>query len=53
MQEKSKIHFIPPALKREKRVAIYARVSTNDIEQLKSLAVQVRKRKKRFICTNM
>ena len=41
MQEKSKIHFIPPAPKREKRVAIYARVSTNDIEQLKSLAVQV------------
>ncbi|WP_123053170.1 recombinase family protein [Clostridium sp. JN-1] len=41
MQENSKIHFIPAIPKREKRVAIYARVSTNDAEQLKSLAVQV------------
>ncbi|WP_373844981.1 recombinase family protein [Clostridium sp.] len=41
MPENSKIHFIPAVLKREKRVAIYARVSTNDAEQLKSLATQV------------
>lgn len=41
MQENSKIHFIPPVPKREKRVGIYCRVSTNSIEQLKSLAAQV------------
>ncbi|KUO53600.1 MAG: resolvase [Desulfitibacter sp. BRH_c19] len=41
MSGNSKIHFIPAMPKREKRVAIYARVSTNDAEQLKSLAVQV------------
>ncbi|MDD3415946.1 MAG: recombinase family protein [Lachnospiraceae bacterium] len=41
MKENSKIHFIPAAPKRKKRVAVYARVSTNDVEQLKSLAVQV------------
>lgn len=42
MLENSRIHFIPPIPpKREKRVAIYARVSTNDAEQLKSLAIQV------------
>lgn len=42
MTENSRIHFIPPKPpKREKRIAIYARVSTNDAEQLKSLAVQV------------
>ncbi|NMA64759.1 MAG: recombinase family protein [Clostridiaceae bacterium] len=41
MSGNPKIHFIPAIPKREKRVAIYARVSTNDAEQLKSLAVQV------------
>lgn len=41
MSGNPKIHFIPAVPKREKRVAIYARVSTNDVEQLKSLAVQV------------
>ena len=41
MSGNPKIHFIPAVPKREKRVAIYARVSTNDAEQLKSLAVQV------------
>jgi len=36
------IHFIPPLpLKREKRVGIYCRVSTNSADQLKSLAAQV------------
>ncbi|WMJ89303.1 recombinase family protein [Anaerocolumna sp. MB42-C2] len=42
MSEKSRIHFIPPKPpKRDKRVAVYARVSTNDAEQLKSLSAQV------------
>lgn len=41
MSGSPKIHFIPAVPKREKRVAIYARVSTNDAEQLKSLSVQV------------
>lgn len=41
MSKNSRIHFIPAIPKREKRVAVYARVSTNDAEQLKSLAVQV------------
>lgn len=37
-----KVHFIPPLPpKREKKVAIYCRVSTNSHEQLKSLAAQV------------
>lgn len=37
-----RIHFIPAKpQKREKRVGIYCRVSTNDAEQLNSLAVQV------------
>jgi site-specific DNA recombinase len=36
------IHFIPPLPpKREKRVGIYCRVSTNSMEQLKSLSAQV------------
>jgi len=36
------IHFIPPLPpKREKRVGIYCRVSTNSADQLKSLAAQV------------
>lgn len=41
MSGNPKIHFIPAVPKREKRVAIYARVSTNNAEKLKSLAVQV------------
>ena len=41
MQENSKIHFIPPIPKREKRVGIYCRVSTNSAEQLQSLTAQV------------
>lgn len=41
MQENSKIHFIPPAPKREKRVGIYCRVSTNSAEQLQSLTAQI------------
>lgn len=42
MQENSKIHFIPPKPpKRERRVGIYCRVSTNSVDQLKSLAAQV------------
>lgn len=36
-----KIHFIPPMPKREMKVAIYSRVSTNSVEQLKSLTAQV------------
>lgn len=37
-----KIHFIPPLPpKREKRVGIYCRVSSNSAEQLKSLTAQV------------
>ncbi len=41
MQENSKIHFIPPIPKQEKRVGIYCRVSTNSAEQLQSLTAQV------------
>ena len=41
MQENSKIHFIPPMPKRERRVGIYSRVSTNSVEQLQSLTIQV------------
>ncbi|MGI5983746.1 MAG: recombinase family protein [Sakamotonia sp.] len=41
MQENSKVHFIPPIPKREKRVDIYWRVSTNSMEQLQSLTAQV------------
>lgn len=33
--------YIPPALKREKRVGIYCCISTNSIEQLQSLTAQV------------
>lgn len=40
MKENSKIHFIPPIPKREQRVGIYCRVSTNSMEQL-SLTAQV------------
>ena len=41
MQENLKIHFIPPVPKREKRVGIYCRVSTNSAEQIQSLTAQV------------
>jgi DNA invertase Pin-like site-specific DNA recombinase len=42
MEENTKIHFIPPLPpKREKRVGIYCRASTNSAEQLKSLTAQV------------
>lgn len=41
MQENSKVYFIPPIPKREKRVGIYCRVSTNSMEQLQSLTAQV------------
>ncbi len=42
MADDKRIHFIPPLPpKREKRVGIYCRVSTNSAEQLKSLAAQV------------
>ena len=42
MKENSKIHFIPPKPpKRERRVGIYCRVSTNSVDQLKSLTAQV------------
>jgi DNA invertase Pin-like site-specific DNA recombinase len=42
MADNKKIHFIPPLPpKREKRVGIYCRVSTNSVEQLKSLTAQV------------
>lgn len=42
MQYNQKVHFIPPkSQKREKRVGIYCRVSSNSAEQLKSLTAQV------------
>ena len=42
MKFNPKIHFIPPKPpKREKRVGIYCRVSSNSSEQLKSLTAQV------------
>jgi DNA invertase Pin-like site-specific DNA recombinase len=42
MSENSRIHFIPPKPpKREKRVGIYCRVSSNSTDQLKSLTAQV------------
>ncbi|TVP95912.1 MAG: recombinase family protein, partial [Acholeplasmatales bacterium] len=42
MSNNPKIHFIPPKPpKREKRVGIYCRVSSNSTEQLKSLTAQV------------
>lgn len=42
MADNKTIHFIPPLPpKREKRVGIYCRVSTNSAEQLKSLSAQV------------
>lgn len=41
MRENSRIHFIPPIPKREEKVGIYCRVSTNSAEQLQSLTAQV------------
>ena len=42
MADNKKIHFIPPLPpKREKRVGIYCRVSTNSADQLKSLTAQI------------
>lgn len=42
MSDQPKVHIIPPKPhKREKRVGIYCRVSTNSAEQLKSLIAQV------------
>lgn len=41
MPENKRVHFIPPIPKREKRVGIYCRVSTNSVEQLQSLTAQV------------
>ena len=42
MNNLKKVHFIPPKpQKRDKRIGIYCRVSTNSSEQLQSLAVQV------------
>ena len=42
MDNLKKVHFIPPIpQKRDKRIGIYCRVSTNSLEQLQSLATQV------------
>lgn len=42
MDNNKRIHYIPPLPpKREKRVGIYCRVSTNSVDQLKSLTAQV------------
>ena len=42
MNNLKKVHFIPPKpQKRDKRIGIYCRVSTNSLEQLQSLAAQV------------
>lgn len=42
MADNKRIHYIPPLPpKREKRVGIYCRVSTNSVDQLKSLTAQV------------
>lgn len=42
MDNYKKVHFIPPKpQKRDKRIGIYCRVSTNSSEQLQSLAAQV------------
>ena len=42
MTDNPKVHFIPPRPpKREKRVGIYCRVSSNSAEQLNSLTAQV------------
>lgn len=42
MADNKIVHYIPPLPpKREKRVGIYCRVSTNSADQLKSLTAQV------------
>lgn len=42
MSDQRRVHFIPPKpVKREKRVGIYCRVSSNSMEQLNSLTAQV------------
>lgn len=42
MTDQRKVHFIPPKpVKREKRVGVYCRVSSNSMEQLNSLTAQV------------
>ena len=42
MNNLKKVHFIPPKpQKRDKRIGIYCRVSTNSLEQLQILATQV------------
>lgn len=42
MSDQRRVHFIPPKpVKREKRVGIYCRVSSNSVEQLNSLTAQV------------
>ena len=42
MEEDKRVHFIPAAPpKREKKVGVYCRVSSNSVEQLNSLTAQV------------
>lgn len=41
MSNRKQVHFIPPIPKREIKVGIYCRVSTNNAEQLQSLTAQV------------
>lgn len=41
MSNRKQVHFIPPIPKREIKVGIYCRVSTNSAEQLQSLTTQV------------
>lgn len=41
MSNQKQVHFIPPIPKREIKVGIYCRVSTNSAEQLQSLTAQV------------
>lgn len=41
MSNRKQVYFIPPIPKREIKVGIYCRVSTNSTEQLQSLTVQV------------
>lgn len=42
MSENKKVHYIPvKPPKRDKRVGIYCRVSSNSVDQLKSLTAQV------------
>lgn len=42
MADNKTIHYIPPLPpKREQRVGIYCRVSTNSVDQLRSLTAQI------------